>query len=222
MQPFIHANSTVVLEEPLEGGGEIEAAAEAGSGLVIAGRDSAPPLQLIPTARGGERLPRIPAGRDLCFLEAGFCGRGRMPAAVGLRPDWDGKRVRAAAREARPGRRGPGGEAREARPGRRGPGGEGCRPGASVAGDSGGLGGHDRSAAAKAAAKIGGQDRRSGPSAAARLGAPLQCHGSGGTDRSQAGGGGTAADPRAGSRVGGAGRSRPRPGARWRGALALY
>src|SRR3954466_12392457 len=41
-------------------------------------------------------------GAAICDLwEAGFCGRGRMPAAVGLRPDWDAKRVRAAAREAR-------------------------------------------------------------------------------------------------------------------------
>jgi putative transposase len=35
------------------------------------------------------------------FWAAGFCGRGRMPAAVGLRPDWDAKRVRAAARKAK-------------------------------------------------------------------------------------------------------------------------
>jgi transposase len=35
------------------------------------------------------------------FWVAGFCGRGRMPAAVALRPDWDAKRVRAAARAAR-------------------------------------------------------------------------------------------------------------------------
>src|SRR3954468_24497114 len=41
-------------------------------------------------------------GAAICDLwEAGFCGRGRMPAAVGLRPDWDAKRVRAAAREAK-------------------------------------------------------------------------------------------------------------------------
>jgi hypothetical protein len=35
------------------------------------------------------------------FQAAGFCGRGTMPAAVALRPDWDAKRVRAAAREAK-------------------------------------------------------------------------------------------------------------------------
>src|SRR3954469_24260003 len=41
-------------------------------------------------------------GAAICDLwEAGFCGRGRMPAAAELRPDWDAKRVRAAAREAR-------------------------------------------------------------------------------------------------------------------------
>src|SRR3954449_5953553 len=41
-------------------------------------------------------------GAAICDLwEAGFCGRGRMPATVALRPDWDAKRVRAAAREAR-------------------------------------------------------------------------------------------------------------------------
>ena len=33
------------------------------------------------------------------MLEAGFYGRATMPAAVGLGPDWEAKRVGAAARE---------------------------------------------------------------------------------------------------------------------------
>src|SRR3954462_4996645 len=41
-------------------------------------------------------------GAAICDLwEAGFCGRGRMPAAVALRPDWDARGVRAAARQAK-------------------------------------------------------------------------------------------------------------------------
>jgi hypothetical protein len=54
---------------------------------------------LIPTAEGVIDPPGFPRAVICDCWEAGFCGRGRMPAAVGLRPDWDARRVRAAARE---------------------------------------------------------------------------------------------------------------------------
>src|SRR5690242_16708431 len=55
----------------------------------------------IPIARGSKRPLELSSGGDLCFPGSRFCRRRAMLAAVGLRPDWDAKRVRAASREAK-------------------------------------------------------------------------------------------------------------------------